>query len=63
MAACLDINAVNIRAAHHNGKLRLIPRQGRFGSYVSIQDNFGTIEIADNLEAAQERVAACTREN
>lgn len=61
--ARIDVNAVNIRAAHHNGKLRLIERQGRFGSYISIQDNFGTIEVADDMEAAQRRVASVTQEN
>jgi hypothetical protein len=52
----IDINAVNIRAAAHRGDLRLIERQGRFGSYVSIQDRYGTIETAEDMGEANRRV-------
>lgn len=45
-----------IRIAKRDGHLVLVERTGRFGSYVSVQDNRGTIEIADTMELAQKRV-------
>lgn len=55
--AHIDINAVNIRAASFRGDLRKVQRNGRDGPYVSIQDKFGTIEVADNMEEAARRIA------
>lgn len=55
--AHIDINAVNIRAASFRGDLRLIKRTGRSGPYVSIQDKFGTIEVAETMQDAEVRVA------
>jgi hypothetical protein len=54
--ARIDINAVNIRAAAHRGDLVLVERKGRFGTYVSIQDRFGTIEVAEDIGDANRRV-------
>jgi len=48
-----------IRIAKRDGHLALVEREGRFGSYVSIQDNRGTIEVADTMELAEQRVREC----
>lgn len=48
-----------IRIAKRDGHLTLVERKGRFGSYVSIQDNCGTIEVADTMELAEQRVREC----
>jgi hypothetical protein len=38
--------------------LSLIERDGRFGSFVAICDDRGTIEVADTLAEANERLDA-----
>jgi hypothetical protein len=48
-----------IRLAAREGHLVLREREGRFGSYVSIEDKFGLIEVADDMAAATKRVEDC----
>lgn len=45
-----------IKIAKRDGHLVLVQRRGRFGEYVSIQDNQGTIEVADTMADAERRV-------
>jgi hypothetical protein len=49
---------VAIAFAVQNGTLRIEAQTGRFGAFASISDNFGLIEVADPLDAAESRVAA-----
>lgn len=49
-----------IRAASAAKTLRLVERPSRFGgSVITIEDATGVIEVADDLLAAQARVAHC----
>lgn len=50
-----------IKHAKRDGNLVLVQRQGRFGSYVSVQDKWGTIEVAESMEAAERRVEECCK--
>ena len=52
-AACLAI-----ALADEAGALRLIEREGRFGSYVAISDAKGIIEVADDMAQANRRIEA-----
>lgn len=45
-----------ITLAIGNGTLLLIERNGRFGSFVAICDDHGTIEVADTMGEAEARV-------
>ena len=47
-----------IAKADQAGTLSLIEREGRFGSFVAICDDRGTIEVADTLAEASARLAA-----
>ena len=49
-----------IRAASASQTLRLVERPSRFGgTVVAIEDGVGVIEVADDMSAAQARVARC----
>ena len=49
-----------IRAASADHTLRLVERPSRFGgAVVAIEDAVGVIEVADDMSAAQARVAQC----
>ena len=48
-----------IALADQRGTLRLIERTSRFGdTYIAFADDQGTIEVADDREAAEARIAA-----
>jgi hypothetical protein len=47
-----------IAQADKAGALSLIERDGRFGSFVAICDDRGTIEVADTRAEADRRVTA-----
>lgn len=53
----LSATCVAIALADKRGTLSLQEREGRFGSFVAIADERGTIEVADDMAAAQARVA------
>lgn len=53
----LSYTDVCIAAAVKSGKLQMLGREGRFGSFVSIEDDKGIIEVQANWEDAQQRVA------
>ncbi len=59
MLKLLSSTDVAIALASKAGALRLVERQGRFGSYVSIEDAVGVIEVAEDMGAAQARVQEC----
>lgn len=49
-----------IAMASKGGTLRLVERRSRFGgTFVSIEDAGGVIEVADDMSAALARVAQC----
>lgn len=51
-----------ISTASARGTLRLTERPSRFGNtFVSIEDDRGTIEVQDDMSAAERRVRECTR--
>lgn len=54
-------NDLAIRIAKRDGHLVLVQRDGRFGEYVSIEDKFGTIEVANNMAEAKRRVRDCCK--
>lgn len=59
MALSLSSACLSIALADERGTLRLIERASRFGdTFVALVDDHGTIEIADNMNAAEERVRA-----
>ena len=53
----LSATDVAIAIAAKRGTLSLTEREGRFGPYVAICDDHGLIEVADDMAAAQARVA------
>lgn len=58
MALSLSSACLAIALADERGTLRLIERTSRFGdTFIAIADGHGTIEIADDMAAAQKRVA------
>lgn len=57
----LSATCVAIALASKAGTLRLTERQGRFGAYVAIEDAKGIIEVADDMSAAERRVAEVNR--
>ena len=48
---------IAIAYAFKAGTLRLAQREGRFGAFVAICDDFGTIEVVDTLAEATARIA------
>lgn len=55
----LSATCLAIALADQRGTLRLIERTSRFGdTYIALADDQGTIEIADDREAAEARIAA-----
>jgi len=57
----LSSTCLSIALAKKAGTLRLVEREGRFGSFVSIEDTVGVIEITDSMFAAQARVQETAR--
>jgi hypothetical protein len=54
----LSATCVAIALANREGHLRLVERESRFGgTFISLEDRFGVIEVADDMAAAQARVA------
>lgn len=47
---------IAILRAYATDSLRFVNREGRFGPFVSIEDDKGVIEVADNSTAALRRV-------
>lgn len=47
-----------IAQAHNAGSLRIVEREGRFGTFAAITDERGTIEVADTIADANARVAS-----
>lgn len=45
-----------IRTAKREGHLYVVLATGRFGEYAKIRDQHGTIEVADNQQAADRRI-------
>lgn len=45
-----------IREAARRDTLRIFPREGRFGSFFAVTDEFGTLEVHDTFEEAQASV-------
>jgi hypothetical protein len=59
MAVSLSSSCLAIALADTRGTLRMIERTSRFGdTFIAIADENGTIEIADDLQAANDRVMA-----
>lgn len=54
----LSSQCLAIAMASQNGTLALVEREGRFGSFVAITDECGTIEVADDVDAASARIAS-----
>lgn len=47
-----------IATAAKAGSLSLVEREGRFGSFIAICDDRGTIEVAETRAEANERIAS-----
>lgn len=59
MAVSLSSACLSIALADERGTLKLVERASRFGdTFIAICDEYGTIEIADNMAEAEARVAA-----
>lgn len=54
----LSATCLAIALADKAGTLRLVPREGRVGLYVAIEDDVGIIEVALSQAEADERIAA-----
>ncbi len=54
----LSATCLAIALAHKAGTLRLVEREGRFGTFVCVEDDFGLIEVQDDMAQANARVAA-----
>jgi hypothetical protein len=53
---------VAIAMARRDGTLKLNERPSRYGgTYVAICDEFGIIEVADDMAAAERRVDECRK--
>lgn len=55
----LSATDVAIRLASREGTLRMEEKEGRFGPYVAICDQFGLIEVVDTMAEAMARKGAC----
>lgn len=55
----MNASTLAIREANGNGSLRIVEREGRFGTFYAICDNHGTIEVADTMAEAVKRVREC----
>lgn len=60
MRFALSSNCLAIALADQRGTLRLIERASRFDgeTFVSIEDERGTIEVAENMAEAEARISA-----
>lgn len=57
----LSSTNVAIANAFHSGTLEMVERPSRFGgSFISLEDEVGVIEVADDLDAAYARINAVT---
>lgn len=54
----LSSQCLAIAMASRNGTLALVERSGRFGLFIAICDDRGTIEVCDDLQSANARVSA-----
>ena len=55
----MNASTLAIREANANGSLRIVEREGRFGTFYAICDDHGTIEVADTMAEAVKRVREC----
>lgn len=56
----MNASTLAIREAQANGSLRIVEREGRFGTFYAICDDNGTIEVADNQAEAMARILECS---
>lgn len=52
----MNASTLAIREAQANGSLRIVEREGRFGTFFAICDDKGTIEVADTRAEAVDRI-------
>lgn len=52
----MNASTLAIREAHANGTIRIVEREGRFGTFYAICDDHGTIEVFDILNEAEARI-------
>ena len=56
----MNASTLAIRIASETGTLRIVEREGRFGTFVAICDDKGTIEVTDTRNEANDIVeVAC----
>lgn len=55
----MNATTLAIRQAQANGSLRIVEREGRFGTFYAICDDHGTIEVADTKSEAMARILEC----
>ena len=54
----LSATCLAIAIANKAGTIRLVERASRFGgTYVAIEDDYGVIEVANDMAEAQRRIA------
>lgn len=56
----MNASTLAIREANANGSLRIVEREGRFGTFYAICDDNGTIEVADTQSEAMARILECS---
>lgn len=56
----MNASTLAIREANANGSLRIVEREGRFGTFYAICDDHGTIEVADTQSEAMDRIMECS---
>lgn len=57
----LSATCVAIRLALEEGTLKVVEREGRFGQYFAIEDQFGLIEVQRTKEEVDARLAEVAR--
>lgn len=57
----LSATCVAIRLAIEEGTLKVVEREGRFGQYFAIEDQFGLIEVQRTKEEVDARLAEVAR--
>ena len=57
----LSATCLAIRLALEEGTLKVVEREGRFGQYFAIEDQFGLIEVQRTREQVDARLAEVVR--
>lgn len=56
----MNASTLAIREANANGSLRIVEREGRFGTFYAVCDDHGTIEVFDSRNEAVDHIEVVT---